>query len=89
VNSQWALDFMHDTLYCGKRLRSLNVIDEGKRECLAIEVDTSLPAERIIRVLEQLKEQRGLPEQIRLDDGPELISDAFATWCEDKDIDLA
>ena len=77
VNSQWALDFMHDTLYCGKRFRTLNVIDEGTRECLAIEVDTSLPAERVIRVLEQLKEQRGLPEQIRLDNGPELISDAF------------
>ena len=89
VNSQWALDFMHDTLYCGKRFRTLNVIDEGTRECLAIEVDTSLPAERVIRVLEQLKEQRGLPEQIRLDNGPELISDAFATWCEDNDIDLA
>ena len=89
VNSQWALDFMHDTLYCGKRFRTLNVIDEGTRECLAIEVDTSLPAERVIRVLEQLKEQRGLPEQIRSDNGPELISDAFTTWCASNDIDLA
>jgi putative transposase len=43
-NQQWALDFMHDTLYCGKRFRTLNIIDEGTRECLAIEVDTSLPA---------------------------------------------
>ncbi len=89
VNSQWALDFMHDTLYCGKRFRTLNVIDEGTRECLAIEVDSSLPAERVIRVLEQLKDERGLPQQIRLDNGPELISDAFATWCEDNNIDLA
>lgn len=89
VNSQWALDFMHDTLYCGKRFRTLNVIDEGTREYLAIEVDTSLPVERVIRVLEQLKEQPGLPEQIRLDNGPELISDAFATWCEGNGIDLA
>tara|TARA_B100001093_G_C26777911_1_gene993234 strand:+ start:852 stop:1019 length:168 start_codon:yes stop_codon:yes gene_type:complete len=55
------------------------VIVEGIRECLAIEVNSSLPAERVIRVLEQLKEQRGLPEEIRLDNGPELISDAFAT----------
>ena len=62
VNSQWVLDFMHDILYCGKRFRTLNVIDEGTRECLAIEVDTSLPAERVIRILEQLKDERGLPE---------------------------
>jgi putative transposase len=48
---QWSMDFMHDTLYHGKRFRTLNVIDEGVREALAIEVDTSLPAERVIRVL--------------------------------------
>lgn len=89
ANSQWALDFMHDTLYCGKRFRTLNVIDEGTRECLAIEVDTSLPAERVIRVLEQLKEDRGLPDQIRLDNGPELIADSFSTWCEAQGIKLA
>lgn len=52
-NLQWALDFMHDSLYCGKRFRTLNIIDEGTRECLAIEVDTSLPVERVIRVLER------------------------------------
>jgi len=89
ANTQWALDFMHDTLYCGKRFRTLNVIDEGTRECLAIEVDTSLPAERVIRVLEQLKEERGLPDQIRLDNGPELIADSFSTWCEAEGIELA
>lgn len=89
VNNQWALDFMHDTLYCGKRFRTLNVIDEGTRECLAIEIDTSLPAERVIRVMEQLKEERGLPQQIRLDNGPELISDVFSGWCEQHNIYLA
>lgn len=89
VNTQWALDFMHDTLYCGKRFRTLNVIDEGTRECLAIEVDTSLPAERVVRMLEQLKEERGLPQQIRLDNGPELVSDVFAKWCESQGVDLA
>ncbi|XWR69662.1 hypothetical protein AHYW_002744 [Providencia manganoxydans] len=73
-NIQWALDFMHDSLYCGNRFRTLNIIDEGTRECLAIEVDTSLPAERVIRVLERLKAERGLPKQIRVDNGPELIS---------------
>ena len=80
---------MHDSLYCGKRFRTLNVIDEGTRECLAIEVDTSLPAERVIRVLEQLKANRGLPSQIRLDNGPELISHQFADWCKAHQIKLA
>lgn len=87
-NHQWALDFMHDTLYCGKRFRTLNIIDEGTRECLAIEVDTSLPAERVVRALKQLKRDRGLPKQIRLDNGPELISATLTDWCEENDIEL-
>lgn len=88
-NHQWTLDFMHDTLYCGKRFRTLNVLDEGTRECLAIEVDSSLPAERVVRTLEQLKEERGLPKQIRLDNGPELISAKLTDWCEQHDVKLA
>ncbi|MDA8962007.1 IS3 family transposase [Congregibacter sp.] len=88
VNHQWALDFMHDTLYCGKRFRVLNVIDEATRECLAIEVDTSLPAQRLVRVMDQLKVERGLPNQIRVDNGPELISSTFADWCKDNAIAL-
>jgi len=88
-NKQWALDFMYDTLYCGRPFRTLNVIDEGTRECLAIEVDTSLPAQRVVRVLEQLKEERGLPHQIRVDNGPELISATLTDWCEDHNIELA
>ncbi len=73
-NDQWAMDFMHDAMYCGKRFRTLNIIDDGTRECLATEVDTSLPADRVIRVPERLKEERGQPRQIRVDNGPELIS---------------
>ena len=85
---QWSMDFMHDTLYHGKRFRTLNVLDEGIREVLAIEVDTSLPAERVIRVLEQLKESRPLPKQIRVDNGPELISSRLVAWCEEHQIHL-
>jgi putative transposase len=87
-NRQWALDFMHDTLYCGKRFRTLNIIDEGTRECLAIEVDTSLPANRVIRVMERLKQERRLPQQIRVDNGPELIAAEFYDWCEHNGIDV-
>lgn len=89
ANEQWALDFMHDTLYCGKRFRTLNIIDEGTRECLAIEVDSSLSAARVVRVMEQLKAERGLPKQIRLDNGPEFIASIFADWCEENGIRLA
>ena len=88
-NRQWALDFMHDALYCGKRFRTLNIIDEGTRECLAIEVDSSLPASRVVRVLERLKEQRGLPDQIRVDNGPELIAAEFFDWCDEHAIEVA
>lgn len=72
-NIQWALDFVLDSLYCGRRFRTLTIIDEGTRECLVIEVDTSLPAERAIRVLERLKIDRGLPKQIREDNGLNLF----------------
>lgn len=88
-NRQWAMDFMHDTLYCGRRFRTLNVVDEGTRECLGIEVDTSLPAGRVVRMLEQLKHERGLPEQIRLDNGPEFISAELIDWCEQHRVELA
>lgn len=89
ANHQWALDFMHDTLYCGKTFRTLNIIDEGTRECLAIEVDSSLPAARVIRAMEQLKSERGLPKQLRMDNGPEFISSDFMAWCNDHHIEMA
>ena len=87
-NEQWALDFMHDSLYCGRRFRTLNVLDEGTRECLALEIDTSLPAGRVVRALERLKEQRGLPRQIRVDNGPELISAEFSDWCQGNEVKI-
>lgn len=87
-NVVWAVDFMSDTLYDGRRFRTLNVLDEGVREGLAIEVDTSLPAKRVVRVLTQLKEWRGLPQAIRLDNGPEFIAGELAMWCEENLVDL-
>lgn len=88
VNASWSLDFMHDSLYSGKRFRTLNVIDEGVRECLAIEVDTSLRAERVVTALERLKERRGVPQTIRLDNGPELTSAKLHAWCETNGVEL-
>jgi putative transposase len=82
VNAVWSVDFMSDCLYDGRRFRTLNVIDEGVREALAIEIDTNLPAKRVVRVLERLVELRGIPRAIRMDNGPELIAEDFVAWCE-------
>jgi putative transposase len=86
LNEMWALDFMHDALYGGRAIRILNVIDEANREALAIEVGTSLPASRVVRVLEQLIEMHGAPAAIRCDNGPEFTSGTFSSWCEERKI---
>jgi len=67
---------MSDTLSSGRRFRTLNIVDDYTRECLAIEVDTSPGGMGVVRVLEELKRQRGLPRQIRSDNGPEFVSRA-------------
>jgi putative transposase len=87
-NAVWALDFMSDALYVGRRFRTLNVLDEGMREGLAIEIDTSLTGERVIRVLERLSAWRGLPQAIRCDNGPELTSQVFVDWCQRQGIGI-
>lgn len=88
ANAVWAVDFMSDTLYGDRRFRTLNVLDEGVREGLAIEIDTSLPAERVIRVLEQVATWCGRPQAIRLDNGLELIAERFMSWCAERGIEL-
>jgi putative transposase len=81
VNRVWALDFMHDALYGGRRFRTFNVLDEANREALGIEVGTSIPASRVVRVLDQLVEVYGRPAAVRLDNGPELLAATFTEWC--------
>jgi putative transposase len=88
ANALWSMDFMADTLYGGRRFRTFNVLDEGVREALAIEIDTSLRAERVIRVLEQLRDWRGLPQAIRCDNGPEYTAQPVMDWCQAHGIEL-
>ena len=88
MNQTWSLDFMSDALSTGRAFRTLNILDDFNREALWIEVDTSLPAERVVRVLEQLLEWRGKPTSIRMDNGPELISQRLETWAKEKKIAL-
>lgn len=72
----------------GRSIRLFNVIDDFNREGLAIEVDFSLPSERVIRSLEQIIEWRGQPEKIRCDNGPEYISQAMGSWAQRRGIVL-
>jgi putative transposase len=88
INEQWSLDFMADSLANGRRLRTLNVIDGCSRECLAIEVDTSLPGERVVRVLERLAQTRGLPQRLLLDNGPEFTGKALDQWAYENGVEL-
>jgi putative transposase len=88
ANQTWSMDFMSDALMCGRRFRTFNAVDDFNRESLAIEVDLNLPAPRVIRVLDRIASQRGYPERVRMDNGPEFVSVALAGWAEDHDVQL-
>jgi putative transposase len=88
LNSVWALDFMADALYRGRKFRTLNVIDEGNREGLAIEVAFAIPSLRVIRVLDELVAVYGCPKALRMDNGPELISEALTEWCQARGVEM-
>jgi len=89
INECWSMDFMHEQLSDGRSCRLFNVIDDFNREGLAIDADISLPAERVIRSLEQIIEWRGKPKRLRCDNGPEYISHKLAIWAESNNIELA
>ncbi len=87
-NQSWSMDFMSDALRSGRAFRTFNVIDDYHREAIRIEIDVSLTAERVVRVLEQLVTFRDKPERIRTDHGPEFTSALFVAWCDHHAIDL-
>jgi putative transposase len=87
-NQVWSIDFMSDSLWDGRKFRLLNIMDDYNRELLAIEADTCMPTIRLIRELERLKETRGLPDMIRVDNGPEFISKELDNWCKKEKIHL-
>ena len=87
-NQMWSLDFMSDSLQDGRKVRLFNVLEDFNRESLAIEVDTSLPTLRVIRVLNRLVAVRGKPSNIRMDNGPEFISHKLEEWCRKMQITL-
>ncbi len=87
-NISWSMDFMADRLEDGRAFRLLNVLDDFNREGLGIEVDFSLPAERVIRSLNRIIEWRGVPTSIRVDNGPEYISGKLLAWAEKRHISI-
>jgi len=89
INDCWSMDFMHDQLSDSRTYRLFNVIDDFNRKGLAIEVDFSLPASRVIRALDQVIEWRGKPNRIRCDNGPEYISNLLGDWAKSNGIELA
>jgi putative transposase len=87
-NVCWSLDFMSDALTDGRRFCTLNVVEDWNREVLGIEVDFSLPATRVVALLTSLVSHYGSPARIRVDNGPELISQLLQTWCQGQHIEL-
>ncbi len=88
ANQEWALDFVHDAAESGRKFRVLSVIDVYTRECLALEVDTSFASRRVTRELDRIVAERGLPEAIRCDNGPEFTSRHFLAWGMERKIEL-
>jgi putative transposase len=85
-NQCWSMDFVSDALFDGRRFRALTLVDNFSRECLEIEVGTSLKAEDVVRVMERMKFTRGVvPQRIKLDNGSKFISKALDKWaCQNK-----
>jgi putative transposase len=87
-NERWSMDFVSDCVSSGKVIRMLTIVDECTRECPVIEVDTSLGGLRVRRVLDRIAVERGLPEAIVVDNGPEFRGRALAAWSEDRGVRL-
>ena len=87
-NQRWSIDFVSDCVSGGKVIRLLTVLDDYTRECPSIEVDTSLGGLRVRRVLDRIASERGLPEAIVLDNGPEFRGRALAAWSEERRVRL-
>lgn len=87
-NEIWAMDFMHDSLRSGKKIRLLNIIDIYSRECITSRVEYSINSYRLLNILNELKEERILPKSIIVDNGPEFTSKAFLDWALRNNIDI-
>ena len=88
LNQSWSMDFVTDSLFNGHRFRSLTIVDNFSRECMAIEVGQHIKGEDVVRVVEQIKAMRGTPNFIRVDNGPEFISKELDKWAYENKVTL-
>lgn len=88
-NERWSMDFMSDQLANGRTIRVFNVVDDFTRQCLAMEVDTSLNGVRVTRVLDRLVARHGHPQRIVMDNGPEFTGKALDRWAWEHRVHLA
>ncbi|WP_139322898.1 IS3 family transposase [Deinococcus marmoris] len=88
VNQVWSMDFVSDALFNGKRFRTLTLLDVFSRECLAIHVDVSIRAERVVEIMRSVTQARGTPERIQVDNGSEFVSKALDLWAYEQHVTL-
>ena len=87
-NHTWSMDFMHDSLISGRKVKVLNIVDDYNREALAIQIGSCITGQSVVEVLKNILDWRGKPQQIRCDNGPEFISAAFVGFCESEGITI-
>ena len=87
-NPYWSMDFMSDALYGGMKFRTFNIVDDFNLEVLTIAINNSITSQYVTRTLEHLIEIRGVPDQIRMDHGPEFTSHHLREWCDLWDIEM-
>lgn len=88
INATWSMDFMHDTLMNGRKVRVLNILDDYNREALAVKADYSQSGITVVAALQEIINWRGKPSQIRCDNGPEFLSHTFVEYCRNEDISI-
>jgi putative transposase len=88
MNKSWSADFMSDALDNGRRIRVLNIIDDYNREAIWVDAQFHYPAARVVRALEIARMERGLPDQIRVDNGPEFLSKEFRSYCKKHEVNI-
>jgi putative transposase len=88
ANQRWSIDFLSDSLISGRRIRVLPIVDDFTREGLTLEVDFSLPAQRVVRALDDVAAVRGYPKVLRSDNGPEFVSHSLLRWAAEHNVRL-
>lgn len=88
VNQRWSIDFIFDGIYSGRRIKCLTIVDDYSRKSPCIAVDHSIGGDYLVRIFKEIKDVHGLPEEIRVDNGPEFRSRAFYEFCLNHKINL-